>query len=121
MNSSIDDDDHQSLVQLLRRHSLITLLERDRQQLAIQSASISYYHPHINRERAEELLQTNYSNRKIEGVFLLRNCTSSQYDFSLSVIFQEKCYHYKIQLIYDNYFSIGKDIVFLSLSLSFQS
>lgn len=110
MNVSINEDDdeqqQQTLTHLLRIHSLTYLLEQDRQQLALQSSSIAYYHPHINREQAEQLLQTKYLTQKIDGLFLLRNCSASQYDFSLSIVYQEKSYHYKIQFIYDNYFSI---------------
>ena len=96
----------QSLTNLLQNSSLISLLEQDQNNLLNQSLTISYYHPNIDREKAEEFLKAKYSITKSNGLFLLRDCTSSTYDFSLSLISNEKCYHYKIQLIYDIYFSI---------------
>jgi hypothetical protein len=108
MNSS--NNQEQSLTDLVKIHSLIHLLEQDREQLSKQSSLISYYHPNIDRDRAEQLLKIKYINSRIDGLFLLRDCTTSLHDFSLSLIYNDKCYHYKIQLIYDIYFSIGKKI-----------
>jgi len=108
MSTLIYDPEEQSITNLMKIHSLTYLLEQDRQQLTTQSRNISYYHPNIDRDKAEQLLKTKYIHTKFDGLFLLRNCSSSQYDFSLSLIYRDKCYHYKIQLIYDIYFSIGK-------------
>ncbi|CAF1009570.1 unnamed protein product [Adineta ricciae] len=96
----------QSLSSLLKTHSLTQLLTRDHEQLVTQSHFISYYHPNIDREKAEQLLKTNYSKSNSDGLFLIRNCTTSSKDFSLSLISNNRCYHYKIQLIYDIFFSI---------------
>jgi hypothetical protein len=98
----------QSLTNLLKLHSLIHLLEQDREELFTQSVSMAYYHPNIDRDKAEKLLKTKYLQTKLNGLFLLRDCSTSQHDFSLSLIYNDKCYHYKIQLLYDVYFSIGK-------------
>jgi hypothetical protein len=103
-----ENDPEQSIANLMKIHSLTYLLEQDRQQLATQSRNISYYHPNIDRDKAEQLLKTKHIHTKLDGLFLLRDCSTSQYDFSLSLIYNEKCYHYKIQLIYDIFFSIGK-------------
>mgnify|MGYP002378985413 CR=1 FL=1 len=100
MNTFVNDD--------LKTNSLLTLLEQDRKQLTIESINISYYHPNIDRDKAEQLLKERYSQTNINGLFLLRDCTTSTHDFSLSIISNDKCFHYKIQLIYDIYFSIGK-------------
>ena len=100
MNTFVNDD--------LKTTSLLTLLEQDRKQLIFESINISYYHPNIDRDKAEQLLKEYYSQIKSNGLFLLRDCTTSTYDFSLSIISNDKCFHYKIQLIYDIYFSIGK-------------
>lgn len=98
----------QSLAHLLKTSSLARLLSQDREQLVAQSHFISYYHPRADRERAEQLLKATYGKTKADGLFLVRNCTASSQDFSLSLIYNERCYHYKIQLLYDIYFSIGK-------------
>ncbi|CAF0843016.1 unnamed protein product [Didymodactylos carnosus] len=101
-----DIDQEQSVKNLLKLHSVAHLLKRDREQLQQQSHSIAFYHDSIDREKAEQLLKSKYSKYRHDGLFLLRDCTTSPHDFSLSVIYLDKCYHYKIQLIYDIYFRI---------------
>ena len=88
--------------------SLAHVLSQEREQLVAQSHLISYYHPRADREHAEQLLKATYGKKKVDGLFLVRNCTASSQDFSLSLIYNERCYHYKIQLLYDIYFSIGR-------------
>jgi len=99
-------DQEQSITNLVKIHSLTQLFEQDREQLLTQSLTISYYHPNIDRDKAEQLLKTQYINTRFDGLFLVRDCTTSPHDFGLSLIYNDKCYHYKIQLIYDIYFSI---------------
>ncbi|CAF1381262.1 unnamed protein product [Adineta steineri] len=106
MNSLLYDTIEDSLSNLLQNHSLTHLLQQDREQLITQSYFISYYHPNIDRDQAEQLLKTRYINSKIDGLFLIRNCTTSSHDYSLSLIYNDRCYHYKIQLLYDIHFSI---------------
>jgi len=103
------NDQEQSITNLIKIHSLTQLLEQDHAQSLKQSLNICYYHQNIDRDKAEQLLKTKYIHSKIDGLFLLRDCTTSLHDFSLSLIYNDKCYHYKIQLIYDIYFSIGKN------------
>ncbi|CAF0975813.1 unnamed protein product [Adineta ricciae] len=105
-SSSNSNEQEQSVTNLVKIHSLSQLLKRDREQLLTQSRSIAYYHPNIDRETAEQLLRAKYILYRRDGLFLLRDCTSSPHDFSLSLVCGDKCYHYKIQLIYDIYFSI---------------
>jgi hypothetical protein len=109
MNASSfnSNEQEQSVTNLVKIHSLTQLLKRDREQLLTQSRSIAYYHPNIDRDKAEQLLRAKYTRYKRDGLFLLRDCTTSPHDFSLSLVYGDKCYHYKIQLIYDIYFSIG--------------
>ena len=104
------NDQEQSVTNLVKTHSLTQLLKRDREQLAIQSRSIAYYHPNIDRDKAERLLRAKYTRYRRDGLFLLRDCTTSPHDLSLSLVYGDKCYHYKIQLIYDIYFSIGTSV-----------
>ncbi|CAF0724108.1 unnamed protein product [Didymodactylos carnosus] len=99
-------DQEQSVTNLIKLHSVPQLLKRDREQLQHQSRSIAYYHDSIDREKAEQLLKLKYAKYRHDGLFLLRDCTTSPHDFSLSLIYFDKCYHYKIQLIYDIYFQI---------------
>jgi hypothetical protein len=107
-------DQEQSVANLVKIYSLIHLLEQDREQLVKLSSSICYYHPNIDRDRAEQLLRIKYINSRIDGLFLLRDCTTSLRDFGLSLICNDKCYHYKVELIYDIYFSIGRNKSFSS-------
>ncbi|CAF2024270.1 unnamed protein product [Rotaria magnacalcarata] len=104
MNSIYKQD--QSITYLIKTHSLIDLLDKDHDDLIKQSYSISYYHPNIDRSQAEQLLKTKYIASPCDGLFLLRDCSASPYDFSLSLIYNKIFFHYKIQLIYDIYFSI---------------
>ncbi|CAF4405899.1 unnamed protein product [Rotaria socialis] len=104
MNSIYKQD--RSITHLVKTQSLIDLLEKDHDDLIKQSYSISYYHSNIDRDQAEQLLRTKYSASPCEGLFLLRDCSASPYDFSLSLIHNKTFFHYKIQLIYDIYFSI---------------
>ncbi|CAF0752326.1 unnamed protein product [Adineta steineri] len=109
MNSSLSynsNEQEQSVTNLVKIHSLSQLLKRDKEQLLTQSRSIAYYHPNIDRDKAEQLLRAKYTRYRRDGLFLLRDCTTSPHDFSLSLVCGDKCYHYKIQLIYDIYFSI---------------
>ena len=94
----LDDDDR----------TLNEILERDQEEFHRQAQLIAFYHPNIDRERAEYLLRSQYDVYRCNGLFLLRDCTTSKDDFSLSLVFNDKCYHYKIQWLYDIYFSIGK-------------
>ncbi|CAF2964897.1 unnamed protein product [Rotaria sp. Silwood2] len=113
MNSLLYDsiyNQEQSITNLVKIHSLTQLLQQDYEKLLKQSHSISYYHPNIDRDKAEQLLKIKYINSACNGLFLLRDCSISPYDFSLSLIHNNKFYHYKIQLIYDIYFSIGPQI-----------
>lgn len=107
MNSLSHDSFEQSVINLLKIHPLTHLLQQDCEQLLIQSNLISYYHPNIDRDKAEQLLKIKYSKSRLDGLFLIRNCTTSPRDFSLSLIYNDRCYHYKIQFLYDIYFSIG--------------
>ena len=111
MNSSFYeslDDLQQSVSTLVQCYSLGRLLERDRDELDLRTQSIAFYHPKVDREQAEQLLRSHYTEYRCNGLFLVRDCTTSARDFSLSIISNEKFYHYKIQLVYDIYFSIGE-------------
>jgi hypothetical protein len=120
LSSSFNSNEQeQSVTNLVKIHSLTQLLKRDREQLSTQSRSIAYYHPNIDREKAEQLLRAKYTRYKRDGLFLLRDCTTSPHDFSLSLVYGDKCYHYKIQLIYDIYFSIGMLNYYLELNFYF--
>jgi hypothetical protein len=68
----------------------------------------NYYHSKMTREQAEKSLTEYYlKNNRIEGCFLMRPCTTSSDDVSLSVIFQGKCHHYKVTYTIDAYYVIG--------------
>lgn len=111
MNSSFyesHDNLDQSVSSLVQTYSLARLLKRDRDGLHLRVQSIAFYHPNIDREQAEHLLRSHYADYRCNGLFLVRNCTTSPKDFSLSIISNDKFYHYKIQLVYDIYFSIGE-------------
>lgn len=91
----------------LSNSSLEKQIESDRQKLRNLSQSIGFYHSNIDRAKAEQLLTIQYRKTRSNGIFLLRNCTTSTADYGLSIIFNEKFYHYKVQRIYNNVFSIG--------------
>lgn len=111
MTSQLYNSIDQSLSDLLKIYSLNHLLTQDHERLITQFYSISYYHPNIDRDRAEQLLKTKYFQSKSNGLFLIRNCMTSAKDFSLTLIYNDRCYHYKIKHIYDIFFSIGIDFI----------
>jgi hypothetical protein len=107
-----DNDRLDPLVnQRFRSHSLGQLLQYDRDDRHSRSQSIAYFHSTIDRQHAERLLQHQYSVEQSDGLFLVRHCTTSTHDFSLSLIHQNKCYHYRIRHHHDIVFSIGRQMI----------
>ncbi|XP_065082934.1 tyrosine-protein kinase Shark isoform X2 [Ochlerotatus camptorhynchus] len=65
--------------------------------------NLCWFHGKISRERAEEILRQEGS----DGVFMVRESTSSEGDFVLSVLFQDEVVHYQIRRHGDDaFFSI---------------
>ncbi|KXJ82070.1 hypothetical protein RP20_CCG016017 [Aedes albopictus] len=65
--------------------------------------NLCWFHGKISRERAEEILRQEGGN----GVFMVRESTSSEGDFVLSVLFQDEVVHYQIRRHGDDaFFSI---------------
>ncbi|XP_055623942.1 tyrosine-protein kinase Shark isoform X2 [Toxorhynchites rutilus septentrionalis] len=65
--------------------------------------NLCWFHGKISRERAEEILRQEGG----DGVFMVRESTSSEGDFVLSVLFQDEVVHYQIRRHGDDaFFSI---------------
>lgn len=65
--------------------------------------NLCWFHGKISRERAEEILRQEGS----DGVFMVRESSSSDGDFVLSVLFQDEVVHYQIRRHGDDaFFSI---------------
>ena len=105
-------------------------LNKSREEIAKLNQSINYYHGNIDRHTAEKLLNDNYTKRgvgaslsslssstsssssssldanvfPIDGLFLIRKCSASPEDYSLSMIFQKTFYHFRISHSIDAYY-----------------
>lgn len=58
---------------------------------------LPYFHGPITRPTAERLLTSQGRPHELEGCFLVRRGASNQHDLALSVIFDGKTRHYRIQ------------------------
>ena len=75
---------------------------------------MNYYHGNIDRTAAEKLLKdhyystgeclNNHAMNSMDGIFLLRKCSASPDDFSLSLIYKGSFYHYRINHSIDAYY-----------------
>jgi serine/threonine protein kinase len=76
--------------------------------------AVSYFHGNVDRSTAEKLLKDCYqqnngnggsgSQARLDGLFLIRKCSASPDDFSLSMINNDACYHYRISHSIDAYY-----------------
>ncbi len=91
---------------------LTTELERRKEQIYKFNQTINYFHPNVTRETAEVLLKDYYAklSKQHDGIWLVRECTGSVNDFSLSIIYKGTCYHYKIIHVIDTYYVIGDGV-----------
>lgn len=73
-------------------------------------ASLPYFHGPITRPTAERLLTSQGRPHELEGCFLVRRGASNQHDLALSVIFDTKTRHYRIQAKETSgYYFYGRD------------
>jgi hypothetical protein len=58
---------------------------------------------------------SNNVNNPFDGLFLIRKCSASPEDFSLSMIFKGNFYHYRISHSIDAYYVLGINITYPNL------
>lgn len=84
-------------------------LLKSKEEINRFNKSISYYHGNIDRATAEKLLRdfctnSNTPQAALDGLFLIRKCSASPEDFSLSMYAKSNFYHYRIGHSIDAYY-----------------
>lgn len=81
-------------------------LIRCKEEIAKKNQDCNYYHESIDRTLAEKLLKEYYHKYcdSLDGLFLVRKCSASPGDFSLSIICKGNCFHYRINHSIDAYY-----------------
>ncbi|KAK3095299.1 hypothetical protein FSP39_012959 [Pinctada imbricata] len=90
--------------------SLIELLKRDKESCEGKDSDIAWYHHKIPRESAESLLKEGLRSLQghSDGLFLIRDSTSSEKDFVVSVTHDAKVYHFQIKEVFDGHYKIDE-------------
>ena len=93
-------------------------LIKDELSLFSNSKHLKFYHGSINKTEAERLLHNYLEKReyknKSSSVFLIRDGAESQNgqnDFVLTILNENKYYHYKIENIEDSYFKLPDETI----------
>ncbi|CAF0796674.1 unnamed protein product [Brachionus calyciflorus] len=83
-----------------------TELIRSREETLKLSQDSNYYHESVDRSIAEKLLKDYYNKygETLDGLFLIRKCSASLGDYSLSMICKGVCYHYRVNHSIDAYY-----------------
>jgi hypothetical protein len=87
-------------------------LVKSREEINKLNQYVNYYHENIDRLTAEKLLKDAYyspsnsmsTNALSDGLFLLRKCSASPDDFSLSMICKGNFFHFRINHSIDAYY-----------------
>ncbi|XP_041355788.1 tyrosine-protein kinase HTK16-like [Gigantopelta aegis] len=93
--------------ELLKTRSLDELLRQDALDVEKADENVTWYHGKISRESAESILEEALEKQgSINGLFLVRDSTASESDFSLSLVSDNKIYHFQIHQKFDGIFHI---------------
>ncbi|XP_033761103.1 tyrosine-protein kinase HTK16-like [Pecten maximus] len=99
----------------LQTESLTSLLEYDRKKTEGEDGC-RWYHGKISREAAESLLNEGLINQgSIDGLFLVRDSTSSKDDFVLSVTHDARVYQFQLKEVHDGYYRLDEGPTFPGL------
>ncbi len=85
-------------------------LIKSKEEINRANKSISYYHGNIDRSTAEKMLRDyclnsgTHQSSALDGLFLIRKCSASPDDFSLSMYAKSSFYHYRIGHSIDAYY-----------------
>jgi hypothetical protein len=93
-------------------------LIKDELSLVSNSKHLKFYHGSMNKTESEKLLHIYLEKRekkhKLGSVFLIRDGAESQNgrnDFVLTILNENKYYHYKIENIEDSYFKLPDETI----------
>ncbi|XP_041357078.1 tyrosine-protein kinase HTK16-like [Gigantopelta aegis] len=93
--------------ELIKPHNLRKLLKQDALDVEKAEENLTWYHGEISRESAESILKEAIEKQgSQDGLFLVRDCTSSKNDFSLSLVFDDRIYHFQIHQVFDGAYQI---------------
>ena len=92
------------LREILQTKTLEDFLIEDKAIAKEQEKSARWFHGNISRERATRVLQ---ENGNWEGLFLVRESTSSPGDFVVSIIHDSKAKHFHIFNHGDFHYQVG--------------
>ncbi|XP_061194673.1 tyrosine-protein kinase HTK16-like [Saccostrea echinata] len=97
----------------LKQTNLDQLLEEDKRVNANKDDPISWYHGKIPREAAESILKEGLaslqgSTTDSNGLYLIRDSTSSEKDFVVSVTHDAKVFHFQIKEVFDGHYKLDE-------------
>uniref|UniRef100_A0A2C9JF25 Tyrosine-protein kinase n=1 Tax=Biomphalaria glabrata TaxID=6526 RepID=A0A2C9JF25_BIOGL len=94
---------------LLSKTNIDASLLEDKQKCERNDELNMWYHGKLQRLHAEQILQEAVQRNpslNSDGLFLVRDSTASNVDFSLSFLFESRCYHFYIERDKEGYFFI---------------
>ncbi|XP_069104471.1 tyrosine-protein kinase HTK16-like [Argopecten irradians] len=101
--------------QCLKTESLTSLLEYDKKKIENED-DCRWYHGKISREAAESLLKEGLIHLgNVDGLFLVRDSTSSKDDFVLSVTHNARVYQFQLKEAYDGHYRLDEGPIFAGL------
>ncbi|KAJ8310251.1 hypothetical protein KUTeg_012116 [Tegillarca granosa] len=102
--------------ELLKTKSLDELLKNDQWRTQEIDSKINWYHGKISRESSESLLKEGLAKLgTVDGLFLVRDSTSSPSDFVLTVTSSAKIYHFVIKEAYSGHYQIDDGVIIQGL------
>lgn len=108
-------DPYLPLSRQLQLYSLNNLLKADCTAIKEYEKSICWYINATSRKDAELILLESHRHSPSDGAFVIRECSDKSSAMSLSVLFNQKCFHYKLLNLVDCYFAMEDGKVFFGL------
>ncbi|CAG2220521.1 SHARK [Mytilus edulis] len=97
-----------NISKLLQNFHIDKLLENDKKEIERLDENVKWYHKKIPRDTAEQLLKEGLAHANMDGMFLIRDSTSSTQDYVVSVTHKGKVYHFQIKEIYKGHYQIDE-------------
>lgn len=97
-----------NISKLLQSQKLDQILEHDKTEIDRLDHSVKWYHKKIPRDTAEQLLKEGLIQGNVDGLFLIRDSTSSAQDYVVSLTHGGKVYHFQIKEIYKGHYQIDE-------------
>lgn len=97
-----------NISKLLQTRNIDQILEQDKTEIERLDENVQWYHKKIPRDTAEQLLKEGLALGNLDGMFLIRDSTSSANDYVVSVTHNGKVYHFQIKEIYKGHYQIDE-------------